>query len=210
MGILQVLQPGRRGQAVEATLPAFAEALKSGVTTIELDVSLTASNELIVWHDEKIDATKCIDTSPVTEADELFPYVGKNLANLTVEQIQTLDCGSLRLDGFPLAMTRPNTTLSTLAQLFDFVDCATDEPGSPDLLVLFFSLTLTSSYSKQSSSTLNPRSTATTTTRLVRPRTLLPLSRPSSSPVERASSTASRTSRSIGGRSSRVRRSCPN
>ncbi|ORY78424.1 PLC-like phosphodiesterase [Leucosporidium creatinivorum] len=119
---------GARGQMVEATLPAFAESLKSGVTTLELDVSLTASDKLLVWHDEKVDPTKCIDTTPVSPDDEQFPYVGKNLANLTVEQIQTLDCGSLRLDGFPLALTRPNTTLSTLEQLFDFVDCATDEP----------------------------------------------------------------------------------
>lgn len=51
------------------------------------------------------------------------------MANLTTEQIQTLDCGTLRLDGFPLALTKPNMTLSTLEQLFDFVDCATDEPG---------------------------------------------------------------------------------
>lgn len=71
---------------------------------------------------------QCSDTAPATPGDELFPYVGKNLANLTVAQIQTLDCGSKQLDGFPLALTVPNTTLSTLAQLFDFVDCATDSP----------------------------------------------------------------------------------
>lgn len=154
---------------VEATLPAFAEALKSGVTTIELDVSLTASNKLLVWHDEKVDPTKCIDTTPVTPDDSQFPYVGKNLANLTVEQIQTLDCGSLRLDGFPLALTKPNTTLSTLEQLFDFVDCATDEPG---LSTSPRSLLLSNADRKrlQSSTTSNPRSTATIITRLARPR----------------------------------------
>ena len=58
---------------------------------------------MIVWHDEIIDATKCRDTSPVSEGDEMYPYVGKNVANLTLAQIKTLDCGSLRIDAFPLS-----------------------------------------------------------------------------------------------------------
>lgn len=49
---------GARGQFVEATLPAFADALKSGVTTLELDVALTVDGELLVWHDEKVDPLK--------------------------------------------------------------------------------------------------------------------------------------------------------
>ena len=49
---------GARGQISEATLPAFAEGLKSGITTIELDVALTKDNHLIVWHDEKVDPLK--------------------------------------------------------------------------------------------------------------------------------------------------------
>lgn len=51
--------------------------------------------------------------------------------DLTRDQIQTLDCGSLRLEEFPLALTAPNTTLSTLTQFFDFVDCAS--PNNPVL-----------------------------------------------------------------------------
>lgn len=64
-------------------------------------------------------------------------------------QIKTLDCGSLRLDGFPLQLTVPGTKISTMrevrrlvldfwprreadewanAQMFDFVKCATSMP----------------------------------------------------------------------------------
>lgn len=99
-----------------------------------------------------IDATKCQDTNPVYEGDELYPYVGKNVANLTLAQIKTLDCGSLRIDAFPLSgecdstpdpaarclsrirvhahglEVQPGTKLSTLDEVFDFVQCATDEP----------------------------------------------------------------------------------
>lgn len=30
----------------------------------------------------------------------MFPYVGKNIANLTLAQVKTLDCGSQRLSAF--------------------------------------------------------------------------------------------------------------
>jgi hypothetical protein len=56
----------------------------------------------IIWHDEIIDKTKCRDTVAAYANDTVFPYVGKNVANLTLAQIKTLDCGSIRLDGFPL------------------------------------------------------------------------------------------------------------
>ncbi|KAL8276519.1 hypothetical protein RQP46_011067 [Phenoliferia psychrophenolica] len=119
---------GGRGHTVENTLPAFADALINGVTSLELDTGLTKDGHLIVWHDESFDPLKCKDTEPVTVDDPLFPYVGKFVANLTLAQVKTLDCGSLRQSGFPLQITAPGTKLSTLIEFFDFVDCATDNP----------------------------------------------------------------------------------
>jgi len=63
---------------------------------------LTKDGEVIVWHDVTIDPTKCRDTKPVWDNDAMYPYVGKYVKDLTLAQIKTLDCGSLRLDGFPL------------------------------------------------------------------------------------------------------------
>lgn len=106
---------GGRGEAVESTLPAFAWGLLAGVTTLEMDgestdrdradllVGLTKDGVPIVWHDEVIDKTKCKDSAPAFANDTMYPYVGKNVANLTLAQIKTLDCGSLRIDGFPRA-----------------------------------------------------------------------------------------------------------
>ncbi|KAK4698697.1 glycerophosphoryl diester phosphodiesterase, partial [Phenoliferia sp. Uapishka_3] len=119
---------GGRGHVVENTLPAFADSLNNGVTSLEMDVGLTKDGHLIVWHDEQIDPLKCQDTIPVATDDPIFPYVGKYLANLTLAQVKTLDCGSVRLDGFPLAVTVPGTKLATLEEMFDFVACATDAP----------------------------------------------------------------------------------
>ncbi|CAE6427926.1 unnamed protein product [Rhizoctonia solani] len=118
---------GSRGATVESTLPAFAWGLIYGVKTLEFDNGITKDGHVLVWHDESIDGTKCKDTKPVAKDDPLFPYVGKYIANLTLAQIKTLDCGSERLDGFPLQALYPGTKLSTLPELFDFLDCA--DPG---------------------------------------------------------------------------------
>ena len=96
---------GQELSLTTSTLPAFAIGLKDGVTSLEFDCGLTKDGAVIVWHDEIIDATKCRDTQPAFEGDEIYPYVGKNVANLTLAQIKTLDCGSLRIDGFPFSGT---------------------------------------------------------------------------------------------------------
>ncbi|KAJ7462755.1 PLC-like phosphodiesterase [Mycena galericulata] len=118
---------GGRGNAVENTLPSFAWGLIDGATTLELDNGVTKDGTVVVWHDEEIFATKCQDTGPAFPADPAFPYVGKFIANLTLAQIKTLDCGSQRQDNFPLQLTYPSTRISTLQEVFDFVECADPE-----------------------------------------------------------------------------------
>ncbi|KAK1923970.1 hypothetical protein DB88DRAFT_510350 [Papiliotrema laurentii] len=119
---------GGRGETVEDSLPSFARGLVDGVTTLEMDCGLTKDGEVVVWHDESIAPEKCRDTAPAFEGDEQFPYVGQYIANLTLAQIKTLDCGSLRQNDFPLQEVYPGTEIATLQEMFDFVKCATDEP----------------------------------------------------------------------------------
>ncbi|KIJ68638.1 hypothetical protein HYDPIDRAFT_165390 [Hydnomerulius pinastri MD-312] len=98
---------GGRGNTVESTLPSFAwysavvvttayRGLVDGATTLELDNGITLDGETVVWHDEEIVPEKCLDTGPVVPEDPMYPYVGKFIANLTLAQIKTLDCGSKR------------------------------------------------------------------------------------------------------------------
>jgi len=115
---------GGRGNAVENTLPSFAWGLIDGVTTLELDNGITKDGVVVVWHDEEIVASKCQDTAPAFSDDPAFPYVGKFIANLTLAQLKTLDCGSKRQSTFPLQLTYPATRISTLQEVFDFVECA--------------------------------------------------------------------------------------
>ncbi|KAJ4476588.1 PLC-like phosphodiesterase [Lentinula aciculospora] len=123
---------GGRGNTVENILPAFAWALIDGATTLELDNAVTKDGEVVVWHDENIVAAKCQDTSPAFANDTEFPYVGKYIANLTLAQLQTLDCGSKRQINFPLQSTYPGVRISTLTELFTFAECA-----DPEYRILF-------------------------------------------------------------------------
>ncbi|KJA26111.1 hypothetical protein HYPSUDRAFT_181664 [Hypholoma sublateritium FD-334 SS-4] len=115
---------GSRGENSESLLPAFAWGLIDGVTTLELDNGITKDGAVIVWHDEEILADKCSDTAPLFSNDPNYPYVGKHIANLTLAQIKTLDCGSKRQYAYPLQLTYPGTKISTLSELFQFAKCA--------------------------------------------------------------------------------------
>lgn len=48
---------GARGEAPENTLPSFARALTAGVTRVELDLHLSADNQLMVIHDPTLQRT---------------------------------------------------------------------------------------------------------------------------------------------------------
>jgi glycerophosphoryl diester phosphodiesterase len=92
---------GGRGEWTEESLAAFAHSLELGVTTLELDTHLTDDGKVIVWHDDTIQADKCVDTAPATPGDAEFPYVGDRVAELSLAQVKTLDCGFAQLPGYP-------------------------------------------------------------------------------------------------------------
>ncbi|TDL28770.1 PLC-like phosphodiesterase [Rickenella mellea] len=115
---------GGRGNTVENTIPSFAWGLIDGATTLELDNGITKDGVVVVWHDENIVHTKCSDTSPAFPGDSDYPYVGKYIANLTLAQLKTLDCGSKRQDAYPLQLTYTGTRISTLEEVFAFAECA--------------------------------------------------------------------------------------
>ncbi|HYK89648.1 MAG TPA: glycerophosphodiester phosphodiesterase family protein [Acidobacteriota bacterium] len=70
---------GASGNAPENTLPAFRTALDLKVRLIELDVHLSADNEIVVIHDDRVDRTTN----------------GKGkVGHLTLTQLRKLDAGS--------------------------------------------------------------------------------------------------------------------
>lgn len=112
---------GGIGLHVESSPPSFGEALKLGVTTLELDTQITKDGQVVVTHDRKINKAVCQDTEPLTDGDPQFPYTEHFVKDLTLAQIRTLDCGSLRKPEYPDQQLHPGTLMMTLAEVFDLV-----------------------------------------------------------------------------------------
>jgi glycerophosphoryl diester phosphodiesterase len=109
---------GGRGEHTEESRTAFETALNLGVTTLELDIHITRDGVPLVWHDPSIQADKCTDTSPATPDDPQFPYVGKDVHDLTWDQIQTLTCDK-ELEDFPDAEPATGNRILQLSDVFD-------------------------------------------------------------------------------------------
>lgn len=112
---------GGRGETTEESLRAFAKAIESGVTTLELDIVLTRDAQPLVWHDRVIEPAKCADTGPVVTEDPDYPYLGKRVADLTLAQLRTLDCGQ-PLPEFPDAEVVRGNLIATLPEVFALAD----------------------------------------------------------------------------------------
>ncbi|MBX6767755.1 MAG: glycerophosphodiester phosphodiesterase [Actinomadura rubrobrunea] len=112
---------GGLGLVVESTLPAFANALRLGVSTLELDVQITEDGQAVVTHDRRVDGRKCQDTGPVTPGDPEYPYVGKYINTLMLKQVRTLDCGSRTLPEFPGQRPAPGARMPLLREVFGLV-----------------------------------------------------------------------------------------
>lgn len=112
---------GGRGETTENSLRAFAKAIETGVDTLELDVVLTRDGQPLVWHDRSIESAKCADTGPLDAGDPHYPYVGKPVADLTLAQLRTLDCGQ-PLPEFPEAEVVRGNMIATLPEVFALAD----------------------------------------------------------------------------------------
>lgn len=119
---------GARGLRPENTLPAFETALDLGVTTLELDLHLTADGEVVIWHDDAITPDKCAlpaDSVPPLPPD---PTRAPRIAALTFAELQRYRCDHNPDPGRfpqqqPIATTLAGDDyrITRLADLFDFV-----------------------------------------------------------------------------------------
>ncbi len=81
---------GARGLLPENTLPAFSLAVELGVTTLEMDLGVTADGVVVVNHDSRVSRAHCRRPGEPSSRAPL-PL----LRDLNLEEIQTYDCGSL-------------------------------------------------------------------------------------------------------------------
>lgn len=88
---------GARGIMPENTIPGFLYALDQGVTTLELDVVITADNKVVVSHEPWISSEICLSN----EGQPLEEGKGLNIYKMTYDQVKSYDCGSKEHARFP-------------------------------------------------------------------------------------------------------------
>jgi glycerophosphoryl diester phosphodiesterase len=87
---------GARGLYPENTIGAMKEALQYKVSTLELDVVVSADGEVIVSHEPWMSQEICLDPKGKPVKDRAF-----NLYKMTFEKISQFDCGSKIHPRFP-------------------------------------------------------------------------------------------------------------
>lgn len=112
---------GARGLEPENTLPAFERALELGVSTLELDVGLSADGVLVVTHDPALNPAITRDA-----AGRWLAQRGPLVKSLTVAELQAYDVGRIEPDAsyartFAGQQPRDGTRMPTLAQVFELV-----------------------------------------------------------------------------------------
>ncbi|MEO6625400.1 MAG: glycerophosphodiester phosphodiesterase family protein, partial [Burkholderiaceae bacterium] len=112
---------GARGLMPENTLAAFERALEIGVSTLELDIAITADGVPVISHDTALNPALTRDAQ-----GQWIKAPGPLIKSLTLEQLQAFDVG--RLDPasaygreFPLQQARDGQRVPTLAALFKLV-----------------------------------------------------------------------------------------
>ena len=113
---------GARGLAPENTMPAFERALAIGVTTLELDIGLTADGVVVISHDPYLNPAIARDAS----GQWLAAGRGPLIRSLTLAQLQAYDVGRINPDTpyfktFSTQQPRDGTPMPTLASLFQRV-----------------------------------------------------------------------------------------
>jgi len=133
---------GARGLMPENTLPAFAGALTIGVSTLELDVGVTADGHVVVSHDPALNP----NLTRTADGAWVEPYL--LIKDLTLEALQAYDVGQIKpgsraASRFPDQQVVDGIQIPTLRQVFDLVTRSGNEmvrlnietkinPGKPE------------------------------------------------------------------------------
>jgi len=112
---------GGIGERTESSIASFSHALEVGVSTLELDTQITKDRKVVVTHDRKTNSEVCADTAPAVAGDPAFPYVGKFVKDLTLQQLKTLDCGYQQRPGYPEQVNMLGSKMLELREVFDLV-----------------------------------------------------------------------------------------
>jgi glycerophosphoryl diester phosphodiesterase len=90
---------GCRGLMPENTIPAFKRALEIGVTTLEMDLVISADHQVVVSHDPYFEHTISMmpNGKPISAEEEK----NHNIYRLNYQEIKAYDVGSKPVEKFP-------------------------------------------------------------------------------------------------------------
>ena len=96
---------GCRGLRPENTLPAFLHALALGVDVLEMDVVISADNEVVVSHEPWLNPVICLDPEGRIIENSRSPRF--NLYQMPYATIRQCDCGQRSHPAFPEQVSEP-------------------------------------------------------------------------------------------------------
>ncbi len=110
---------GCRGLLPENSVQAMKKAIDLGVTTLELDVVISADKQVLLSHEPFLSHEICLDTkgNEITEATEK----SYNLYTLNYDEIRKCDCGSKIHPRF-LTQQKLKTYKPLLSEIIDSVE----------------------------------------------------------------------------------------
>lgn len=100
---------GARGLWPENSILGFIETLKLGVNTLEMDLAVTADNQLLISHEPYLSAEICLDSTgrEIAKTDQ-YAF---NIYQMDHRELMAFDCGSKIHPRFPnqkkMAVTKP-------------------------------------------------------------------------------------------------------
>lgn len=118
---------GARGLRPENTIPAFAEALSLGVTTLETDLAVTKDNVLVLSHDPLLNPEITRDASGRWLTDHRAVIRTLTLAELKAFDVGRINPKSPYAARFPRQLAIDHTPVPTLSELIALA--ARSDPG---------------------------------------------------------------------------------
>ncbi len=113
---------GARGLMPENTLPGFAHALGIGVTTLEMDLAITADFEVVVIHNPRFEPEITRDSK-----GEWLQQSGPVINTMTLKAVRSYDVGRLNPQSkyarrYPEQQAIDGTSVPTLGEVFELVN----------------------------------------------------------------------------------------
>jgi glycerophosphoryl diester phosphodiesterase len=112
---------GGRALLPENTLPAFANALTMGVTTLELDLGVTKDGAIVVSHERGLNPDLARNADGVYVAPPGTPFVELSLAEVKTYDVGQIKPGSAYAARFSDQHAVPGTRIPTLGEVLALV-----------------------------------------------------------------------------------------